>query len=148
MTTATEAAAPRSTPWWFWVLAVLSPAWNAFGGFDYTMSHLQGDAYLRSVGMTEPQIAFMAGYPSWMHAVWAVGVWGSVLGSVLLLLRSKWAMHSFAVSTLGALGALIYTATTPGGEVMGGIAFPAVIVAICVILAAFAWAMTKRGVLR
>jgi len=148
MTTASEAAAPRSTPWWFWVAAVLSLAWNSFGGFDYTMSHLQGDAYMRSAGMTEPQIAFMAGYPSWMHAVWAVGVWGSVLGSVLLLLRSKWAMHSFAVSTLGALGALLYTQMTPGGAVMGGPAFPIVIVVICIVLAAFAWAMTKRGVLR
>lgn len=148
MTTTTEAATPRATPWWFWVMAGVSLLWNAFGGFDYTMSHVQGEAYMRSAGMTEPQLAFMAAYPTWMHAVWAVGVWGSVAGSLLLLARSRWATHAFAVSTLGAVGSLIHTATAPGGEVMGGLAFPIVIVVICVLLAGFAWAMTKRGVLR
>ena len=148
MTTATESAGPRSTPWWFWVVAGVSLLWNAFGGFDYTMSHVQGEAYMRSAGMTDPQLAFMAAYPSWMHAVWAVGVWGSVAGSLLLLARSRWSMHAFALSTLGAVGSLIHTATAPGGEVMGGLAFPIVIVVICILLAGFAWAMTKRGVLR
>ena len=148
MTTTTEAATPRATPWWFWVVAGVSLLWTAFGGFDYTMSHVQGEAYMRSAGMTDPQLAFMAAYPSWMHAVWAVGVWGSVAGSLLLLARSRWSMHAFALSTLGAVGSLIHTATAPGGEVMGGLAFPIVIVVICILLAGFAWAMTKRGVLR
>ncbi len=88
MTTTTGTATPRATPWWFWIVAGVSLLWNAFGGFDYTMSHVQGDAYMRSAGMTEPQIAFIAAYPTWMHAVWAVGVWGSVVGSLLLLARS------------------------------------------------------------
>jgi hypothetical protein len=147
MTTTTTDEAPRSTPWHFWVVAVISLLWNAIGGFDYTMSHLQGEAYLRSANMTEPQIAFIMGYPTWMHAVWAVGVWGSVLGSLLLLARSKWAFHSFALSTLGAVGALIYGAMAPAGSTMG-LMFPILIVAICLVLVWYAWTMTKRGVLR
>ena len=146
MTTTAETQAP-STPWHFWVVAVVSLVWNAIGGFDYTMSHLQGGAYMRSAGMTEAQIAFMAAYPTWMHAVWAVGVWGSVLGSLLLLARSKWAFHSFALSTLGALGALIYGAMAPAGSTMG-LTFPILIVVICLVLVWYAWTMTKRGVLR
>src|SRR5690349_9856281 len=99
---------PRSTPWHFWVVAAASALWNGFGGYDYTMSHVQGEAYYRQMGMTDAQIAYMASYPTWMHAVWAIGVWGSVLGAILLLLRSKWAFHAFAVSFLGALGNLAY----------------------------------------
>jgi hypothetical protein len=139
----------RSTPWWFWVVAVLSLCWNAVGGYDYTMSHVQGVAYFQQSGMSPAAIAYMQSYPSWMHAVWAIGVWGSVAGSLLLLARLRWALHAFALSFLGAAGSAIHTAMTPGAaEAMGGLVFPGVICAICLVLAWFSWAMTKRGVLR
>lgn len=139
--TTTEAEAPRSTPWHFWVVAGVSLLWNGYGATDYTMSHLQPDAW-----MTEAQKALLATYPSWMHGVWAVGVWGSALGALLLLLRSKWAFHAFAVSILGALGNLAYTAATPA--MRGGIVLPIVIVVVCAFFIWFAQTMTKRGVLR
>ena len=145
--TTTEDQAPAA-PWHFWVVAVVSLVWNGFGGFDYTMSHLQGESYYRQMGMSEAVIAFMNTYPSWMHAVWAVGVWGSVLGAVLLVLRSKWALHAFAVSILGAIGNLLYTATTPAAAGVMGIEMPLVIIAICAFFIWYARAMTKRGVLR
>ena len=147
MTTTTENAAP-STPWHFWVVAVVSLLWNGFGGYDYTMSHLQGETYYRQMGMSDAVIAFMNTYPSWMHAVWAVGVWGSVLGAVLLILRSKWAFHAFAVSILGAIGNLAYTAMTPAAAGVMGIEMPLVIIAACAFFIWYAWTMTKRGVLR
>jgi hypothetical protein len=147
MTTTTENQAP-STPWHFWVVAVVSLLWNGFGGYDYTMSHLQGETYYRQMGMSDAVIAFMDTYPSWMHAVWAVGVWGSVLGAVLLVLRSKWAFHAFAVSILGAIGNLAYTAMTPAAAGVMGIEMPLVIIAICAFFIWYAWTMTKRGVLR
>ena len=148
MTTTTTDEAPRSTPWHFWVVAVISLLWNAIGGFDYTMSHLQGEAYYRQMGMTEDVIAFMASYPSWMHAVWAIGVWGSVLGAVLLILRSKWAFHAFAVSILGALGNFAYTMATPGASEAMGMTMPLVIIVICAFFIWYSWTMTKRGLLR
>ena len=139
----------RSPPWHFWVIAVVSLMWNSFGGFDYTMSHVQGVAYYRQMGMTEAQIAYMGAYPVWMHGVWAIGVWGSVLGSILLLLRKRWAFLSFVLSTLGAAGALAYTALVDdGATIMGGLAMPAVIVIICLFFVWYAKAMTKRGILR
>lgn len=147
MTTADTA--PRAgAPWHFWLVAAISLFWNAFGGYDYTMSHLQGDAYYKASGMTEAQIGFMHAYPVWMHAVWALGVWGSVLGSVLLLLRSRWAFHAFVVSSLGAAGSLAYTQLN-GGAAMGlSPVFPLVILAICVFFVWFSMTMTKQGVLR
>ena len=139
----------RSTPWWFWVVAVLSLLWNAFGGYDYTMSHVQGEAYMRAGGMSDAAIAFMHAYPTWMHAVWAIGVWGSVAGSILLLLRMRWALHAFVLSLLGAAGSAIHIAATPGGmAAMGGLTFPIIICLVVVLLIWFSWAMTKRGVLR
>ena len=138
----------RTTPWWYWVVAVVSLLWNAIGGADYTMSHVQGEAYMRQMGMGEAQIAYITAYPSWMHAVWAIGVWASVAGSLLLLLRMRWAFHAFALSTLGAAGALAYTGMVGEGAKVMGLVMPAVIVAICLVFVWFSWAMTKRGVLR
>ena len=147
MTTADTPAA-RSTPWIFWVVAVVSLLWNSFGAFDYSMSHLQGEAYYRQMGMTDAQVALMAAYPSWMHGVWAIGVWGSALGSVLLLLRSRWAFHAFVVSLIGALGNFAYTAATPGFAESMGLVMPMVIIAIVLALIWYSRAMTKQGVLR
>lgn len=136
----------RTTSWLFWVVVVVAILWNGFGGYDYTMSHLQGETYYRQSGMTEAQIAHMATYPSWMHAVWATGVWGSVAGSILLLLRMRWAFHAFAISFLGALGNLAYAAMD--GAKGADLILPCVIAAACLFFVWYAWTMTKRGVLR
>ena len=148
MATTADAAPRATTPWHFWVIAVLSLLWNGFGGYDYTMSHLQGETYYRQMGMTDAQVALMAAYPSWMHGVWAIGVWGSVVGSLLLLMRSKWALHAFALSAAGAIGALLYNLVTP--EVMAAMSpiMPIVIVVICLFFVWYANRMTKQGVLR
>lgn len=138
----------RRTPWHFWVVAALAVLWNGFGGYDYTMSHLQGETYYRQMGMSEPVIAYMETYPAWMHAVWAIGVWGSVAGSILLLLRSRWAFHAFAASVLGAIGNVAYTIASPGAVEMMGVTMPLVIVALCLFFIWYAWTMTKQGVLR
>ena len=149
MTATTEhAGADRSAPWHFWVVAVIAVLWNGFGGFDYTMSHLQGEAFYRQMGMAEAQIDFMRSYPTWMHGVWAIGVWGSVAGTILLLLRTKWAFHAFVISLLGALGNLAYTAATPGAAQTMGLLMPVVISVICLFFIWYSWTMTKRGVLR
>ncbi len=109
------------------------------------MSHFLGDAYWRQARMSDTQIAFMNAYPTWMHAVWAIGVWGSVLGAVLLLLRMRWALEAYALSTLGAIGALLYTVLRPGGP---GVVFPIIIVAVCLFFVWYSSTMTKLGVLR
>ena len=146
--TTTADASRASTPWHFWVVVAIAVLWNGFGGYDYTMSHLSGEAYYRQMGMSDAVIAYMDTYPTWMHAVWAIGVWGSVLGSILLLLRMRWAFHAFALSLLGAIGNVLYTAMTPGASAVMGLTMPLVIVAICLGFVWYSWTMTKRGVLR
>jgi hypothetical protein len=132
----------------FWIVAGVAMLWNAFGGYDYTMSHLQGEPYYRQMGMTDEMIAYMGTYPSWMHAIWAIGVWGSVAGSVLLLLRSRWATHAFGVSILGAIGSLGYTFASPDGVRLFGLMMPGIIIAICAGLIWYSQRMAKAGVLR
>jgi hypothetical protein len=90
-------AAPRS----FWIVAVLSLLWNLFGCYDYLMSKLSPASYFAANGMNAESAAYMASLPAWLTAFWALGVWGSLAGSLLLLVRSRHAAPAFALSLLG-----------------------------------------------
>ena len=145
-------AAPRSkAPWHLWVVGVVSALWNSFGVYDYVCTKIQGAAYLRSMGMSEPLIAHYASYPLWMNIAWPIGVWGSLIGSLLLLLRSKYAFHAFVLSAVGFLASLAYTyGMTGAGALLGQtvLIMNVVIGAVILALIFYSRGMTKRGVLR
>jgi len=63
---------------------------------------------LAEAGMTADQIAFMNAYPAWASAFWALGVWGAFAGSVLLLMRSRYAVPAMVVATIGLVGTTVY----------------------------------------
>ena len=88
-----------ATPWHLWAVGMLALLWNGFGGYDYVMTQTNNAAYLAQ--FTPEQRAYFDSFPMWMEAIWAIGVWGGVLGSVLLLMRSKWAFHAFVASLIG-----------------------------------------------
>lgn len=150
MTATMDNAAARA-PWHLWVVGIVGVLWNGFGAYDYVMTNLQGETYMRSMGVTDAQISYFNAMPSWMMGVWAIGVWGGVLASVLLLLRMKWALHVFAASLAAFVVNLIYTyGLTNGAEVTGQMmmVMNAAILAGCLFFTWYAWTMTKRGVLR
>lgn len=125
--------------------------WNAFGCWDYTMTQLKGEEHLRAFGMTEAQIAAFEAMPAWSHAVWAIGVWGGLLGAVLILLRRKLALPVFVLSFVGFLAGLVYqyilsdtASQLPEGSWMMNV----VIGAACLFFIWYAWMMGKKGVLR
>jgi hypothetical protein len=144
-------AAKAKTPWHLWVVGVVSALWNAFGVYDYICTKLQGQAYLRGMGMTDAQIVHFAAYPAWMNIAWPVGVFGSFIGSILLLLRSRYAFHAFVISLIGFAASLVYNyGMTDGAALFGRTALimNTIIGVIVVALALYSSAMGKRGVLR
>jgi hypothetical protein len=139
------------TPWHLWVVGILSLLWNAGGAYDYLMTQLGNEAYLAM--LTEPQRAMLAQRPVWFDAVWAIGIWGSVAGSLLLLLRSRLAVWAFALSFGGLVLAAVwqYGIVSPSALEVSGIGsavFSAVIAVVIVLLWVYARAMAARGVLR
>lgn len=142
----------NKTPWHLWVVGVISLLWNGFGGYDFIMSMTQGEAYWRASGMTQPMIDYYNAMPSWMYVPWIAGVWGAVLGSILLLMRNKLAVPAFAVSLLGAIGSALYGVMNPMPELPAEMAMmsymPWVIVVIAAFLAWYSWSQKKAGVLR
>lgn len=140
------------TPWHLWVVGLVSLLWNGFGAFDFIMTNTQGEAYMRSAGMTQPMIDYFVAMPTWMYAPWILGVWGAVAGSILLLLRSRWAVVAFALSLIGAVVSAVYqkiiNPMPPLPEAMQAMGYMSyVIVVIAAFLLWYAWAMRKKGVL-
>jgi len=139
------------TPWHLWLIGVFAVLFNTIGVFDFVMSMAQGAKYQASAGMTPDQIAHYQQMPSWMTVVWAVGVFGAILASILLLLRRKLALPVFVLSLAAFLISLIYTyVLTNGGAIMGqqmAIA-SAVIAGLLVFFSWYSRFMTVRGVLR
>ena len=150
MTTYVQSSRSARAPWHLWVVGALALLWNGFGVYDFIMSMTQGEPYLRSMGMTEAQIAYFNAMPSWTWVAWIVGVGGGFAGAILLLLRRRWALHAFVLSLLGLLASWVYTfALSNGAEVMGAqLPMQFVIMGVCLALAAYAWWVTRRGLLR
>jgi hypothetical protein len=134
----------RAAPWHLWAVAAIGVAWNGFGVYDYVMSKTAGESYFRQMGMTDAQIAYMASFPTWMTAIWAIGVWGALLGTLLLFLRNRLASPVFAASLAAFVVSLIYSHfLSNGAEVMGDMAFMQwIVLAGCLF---FAW-YARRGV--
>ena len=123
------------TPWHLWVVGVLSLVWNFFCVWDYTQTQLKNRDYIAA--MTEPMgipidqaLAYYESFPAWMDAAWALGVWGAVLGSVLLLLRSRLAVISFIASLFGLLVGTVHGIADP----MPGVGHTAMTIGFSIVL--------------
>jgi hypothetical protein len=139
------------TPKHLWIVGILSLLWNAFGAYDYTMSHVGGLEYFETMGLDAEAYAWFEALPGWSVAAWAAGVWGSVLGAILLLMRSRHAATAFLVSLAGAAVSFGYQFSTERpASLEGG---TAVIMPIVILIAIVAqWYYARRqaaaGVLR
>ena len=143
-----ETPAPVSTnaPWHLWVVGVLSLLWNAVGVMSYLMTKL---GKLEALGMTPDQIAYFNSFPAWASAVWALGVWGCLIGSLLLLARSRHAVTAFGVSIVGLIGTAVFSyGMSDVPEELRSVPLDIAIWAITLGLFWYARRMTAGGVLR
>jgi hypothetical protein len=98
-------------------------------------------------------LAWVDKFPLYAQIGWGLGVWMGLLGAILLLMRSRWAVWSLALSFVGAVLGLGYQIALapplPGAhESAMTNAIPYVVIAVALALALYARAMEKRGVLR
>ncbi|MEO6359408.1 MAG: hypothetical protein ABIO43_02390 [Sphingomicrobium sp.] len=142
-------------PAWFWIVAVLATLWNAFGGYDYWMTRTRNMDHLSQMPgiKAEDILAYIDSYPLYAQIGWGLGVWGGLAGSVLLLMRSRYAVHAFAVSLLGMALSFGYQyfggSKMPAGMDEGAHKYmPLVIIAIGLGLLWFARSMRGKAVLR
>jgi len=145
----TPDASVHATPRHLWVVGVISLLWNAVGAMDYVMTQTQNEAYMSN--FTPEQLEFFYGFPTWVVTAWAIAVWGGVIGSVLLLMRKRFAVQTFLVSLTAMVITTIHNYVLSDGlEIVGeplALVFTAAIFLAAVGLFVYARAMHRRGVL-
>jgi hypothetical protein len=147
-----QQAVSARAPAHLWIVGILSLLWNCFGAYDYLMTRLHNMQYLSQMGDPNVVLAYVERMPVYAQIGWGLGVWGSVLGSILLLIRSRFAVHAFAASLVGALlsFAAQYLSPPPPGPMSDGAMkyIPVLIIVLVLAQLWYAWRETKTGVLR
>ena len=116
------------------------------GGFSYTMTRL---GKLEDLGMGQAEIAYFESAPLWSNTFWALGVWGAIAGSILLLLRSRFAFHAMVVAIIGLIGSNYWQyGVSDLPESLASPTLSIMIWATTLFMLYYAWRMTKQGVLR
>lgn len=132
-----------------WIIGALSLAWNAFGAFDYVMAALRDPGYLARFPPQMVQVLDLM--PVWVMGAWALGVWGALAGSVLLLARSRFAVHAFGASLAGLAASSFYQFGAGIPEDLRPTGIDAITVTIWIVavgLALYSARMRREGQLR
>ena len=138
----------KATPKHLWIIGIITLLWNLVGAFDYLMTQTRNETYMSQ--FEQAQLDYYYSFPTLVVVFWALAVWGSVMGSVLLLMRKPLAVPVFMVSFASMVITAIYNfGFSDGMEVMGssGFVFTVVIFFVALGLVLYARAMRARGVL-
>ena len=139
-----------SRPWHLWLVGILGGLWSVIGVVSFMLTQMNVEAVMSQ--FPPQQRAYFESFPLWAIAFWALGVFGGVVGCLLLLLKHRLAFHVLVASAIGAIVSNLGGVFLLGGlEVMrdtGGLGFTAVPIVLGVVMAYYAWAMRKKGVLR
>jgi hypothetical protein len=143
------------TPLHLWIVGAVALLWNSFGVTDYFMTRTRGSAWIDQMMPGVDSAKFMAyidAFPIWASIGWALGVWGALAGTLLLLARSRHAVVAYAVSLVGAILGIGYQLANPVdiAEMTQGAngVMPYVIIVIAVGLLWYARRQRAAGVLR
>lgn len=145
-------ATQARTPVHLWIVGVLALLWNMIGVTDYAMMRTRNEGYFRAL-MPDLNVTAALGYMDAMPLLqsigWALGVWGALIGTLLLLLRNRHAVTAYLVSLVGAVVAFAhqFLGAAPPAQ-MDDPVVPAIVTLIAIALLFYARWMRERGVLR
>ena len=144
-------AAQRTTgrPWHLWLIGIIGILWSAMGVVSFMLTEMRVEAVMSR--FPPQQRAYFESFPWWSVAFWAIGVFGGVIGCLLLLLKHRRAFHVLLVSLIGTVVSTLGGLFLLGGmqvmrdtDALGLTLFPIIVAAV---LASYAGAMSKNGVL-
>jgi hypothetical protein len=140
----------QGTPWHLWVVGIVGGLWSLMGVVSFMLTQMNVEAVMSR--FPAEQRRYFESFPLWADAFWAIGVFGGVIGCLLLLLKNRLAFHALLASAVGAIVSNLGGLFLLGGmEVMrgtGSLGFSAVPIVLGTLLAYYARAMSKKGVLR
>jgi hypothetical protein len=136
-------------PWHLWAVGILGGLWSVIGVVSFILTQMNVEAVMS--GFPPRQREYFASFPLWTDAFWAINVFAGVIGCLLLLLKNRLASPVLIASLVGAivysLGGLFLLGGTDVMRETGGLGLSVVPIIVGALLAYYAWAMSKKGVL-
>jgi hypothetical protein len=136
-------------PWHLWLIGIIGGLWSSIGVISFMLTQMNVEAVMSR--FPPQQREYFESFPLWAVAFWAIGVFGGVIGCLLLLLKNRLAFHVLLTSLIGAIVSSLGGLFLLGGmEVMGGtseLGLTVVPIVFAAFLAYYARAMSKKGVL-
>jgi hypothetical protein len=136
-------------PWHLWLVGIIGGLWSAIGVLSFMLTQMNVEAVMSQ--FPPQQREYFESFPWWAVAFWAIGVFGGVIGCLLLLVKNRLAFPVLLASMIGAIVSNLGGLLLLGGmEVMretGGLGFTAVPIVSGAFLAYYAGVMRKKGVL-
>jgi hypothetical protein len=136
-------------PWHLWLIGIIGGLWSAMGVISFMLTQMNVEAVMSR--FPPEQRAYFESFPLWAVAFWAIGVFGGVIGCLLLLLKNRLAFPVLLASVIGTIVSSLGGLFLLGGmEVMretSGLGFTVFPVIVAAFLAYYARAMSKQGVL-
>jgi hypothetical protein len=136
-------------PWHLWLIGLGGGLWSAIGVLSFMLTQLNVEAVMSR--FPSQQREYFASFPLWADASWAMGVFGGVIGCLLLLRQNRLAFPVLLASVIGTIISSLGGLFLLGGmevmvetDALGFTVFPVVVAAF---LAYYARAMSKKGVL-
>jgi protein-disulfide isomerase len=117
--------AKTTTPRHLWIVGTAALLWNAFGSYDQIVTLTTGQGHRMA---------------AWQAVFWGLLVWGGLAGSILLLMRNRYAVWAFGLSFIGAL-----VGTYPMFEPAVPIGLKGLMVGIILIAAFLLWYSWKQA---
>lgn len=115
---------------WYWVICVLGLLWSIGGGYDYLMVVTENAEYMGKI--PAETLDYYNSFPNWLMWPWAIAIWGSVLGWLLMLLRRKLAVPVFLLALLGLIVNMLYFVLSGGLPIMGLVGTIFIIIAVAI----------------
>jgi hypothetical protein len=134
------------TPWHLWVVAILTLVWNGAGAVTIVMAQMGS-----RLDMDPHEVAYYANQPAWFVLTTDLATFLPIAGAVALLLRSRSAAWTFALSALTVVlnnAFDVAAGTSLALADQGWRNVTMVVVVIALLQCAYAWSMKTRGVLR
>jgi hypothetical protein len=135
---------------WYWIISVVALIWNAMGVMRYLMQAYDTEGFRAE--FNADQLALLDSTPAWGTGVFAVAVFGGLLGCLFLLLRKKFAVILLGLSLLAVLVQMIYGwFATDMIEVFGkvdGVVMPLIVIVVAIFLYFYSKGATLKGWLK
>ena len=88
-------------PWHLWVIGILGLLWSLMGVVSFLLTQMRVEAVMSR--FPPQQRTYFESFPLWVVALWSIGVFGGLIGCLLLLMKNPLAVPVLIASAIASL---------------------------------------------